>query len=199
VRYFGLDREIAIGKKVKILGKSCFEGCKHLDRIDFEVGSELERIDRSALRGCGSLMWIEIPVSVERIEESSCEGCTRLESCLISRDSSLVAIGERAFANCTSLRSFAVPGHVVEIGSNCFSECIYLYRLRFGSSVLLKRVLGDRSLDDGLEGFGVTVSSGLFKIEMEEGEVKLPFPGWSYIDGDDGEGDSELSLVPEIQ
>jgi hypothetical protein len=76
VRYFGQDREIVVGKKVKILGKSCFEGCKHIDRIDFGLGSELERIGLAALRDCVSLVAIEIPSSVTIIEESSFEGCT---------------------------------------------------------------------------------------------------------------------------
>jgi hypothetical protein len=69
VRYFGLDREIFIGNKFTILGKSCFEDCKHLDRINFEVGSTLERIDRAALRDCSSLPSIEIPATVTVLEE----------------------------------------------------------------------------------------------------------------------------------
>jgi hypothetical protein len=69
------------------------------------------------------------------------------------------------------------------------------------SSESLRRVVGDRSLDNGLGGIGVTVSSGLFRIEIEDGEVELKFPGWSHVYGGDGddEGDSELWLVPDCQ
>jgi hypothetical protein len=109
VRYFGLDPGIVVGKKVKVLGKSCFEGCDRLDRIYFEVDSELERIGTAALRNCSSLSSISIPASVRLFEEGSFEGCDELESCMIDEDSLLVTIGARAFAKCTSLRSFDIP------------------------------------------------------------------------------------------
>jgi hypothetical protein len=193
VRYFGMDREITVGRRIRVLGKSCFEGCKHLDRINSEIGSELERIGEAALRGCESLTVIEIPDSVERIEGASFEGCVELDSCLISQNSSLVTIGARAFAKCTSLRSFDIPPQVGEIGMNCFSECNCLHRLKFMSSESLARILGARSLDECLEEFGATAHSSLFRIDIEDGEVQFEFRGWRYIGGE--EGDLKLSLV----
>jgi hypothetical protein len=188
VRYFGLDREIIIGKQIKVLGKSCFEGCKHLVRIDFEPGSGLARIGADALRDCESLSSIELPASVRIVEEFSFEGCTELEFCIIAKDSSLVTIGEMAFANCTSLRSFYIPQSARGIGSNCFQGCIYLYRITFGSSECLQRVIGDRSLDDALPEFGMIMRSSLFQIDVEDGgvELELDFPGWVSVR--DGEG-----------
>jgi hypothetical protein len=106
-------------------------------------------------------------------------------------------IGCRAFAKCTSLRSFSIPRLVEELGSNCFNESICLYQLRFASSESLKMVIGDESVDDALDKFGVTTSSGLFRIEVEAGEIELKFPGWVSID--DGEGDFEFSLVMDLQ
>jgi hypothetical protein len=172
VRYFGIDREIFVGKNVRVLGKSCLEGCRDIVGIEFESGSALQRIRRSALRDCASLSSIEIPASVEGIEEASFEGCTELQSCVMDRNSSLITIGSRAFAKCASLRSFDVPTEVGEIGSNCFSNCIYLYQLKFRSSESLKRVVGDRPLDDALAEFGVRVDSGLFRIDIEGGELQ---------------------------
>jgi hypothetical protein len=197
VRCFGRNREIIVGRKVKVLGKSCFEGCKHLDRIGFEVGSELESIGPAALRDCDSLVSIEIPVSVTIIEEASFEGCTELESCLMNEDSSLAKISEMAFANCTSLRSFYVPRRIGAIGSNCFNECIYLYQLTFGSSQSLKRVIGDRLLDDALDDIGVSTGSGLFRIGVQDDGVELKFAGWVSLPVN--EGDLHLTLVRDLQ
>jgi hypothetical protein len=197
VRYFGLDREIVIGAKVKVMGKSCFERCKHIDQIDFEPGSELDRIGPAALRDCRSLSSIEIPTSVRIVEESSFEGCTELESCFLNEDSSLVAIGATAFAKCASLRSFDIPGQVGEIGSNCFTKCNYLYRLRFHSSESLKKVIGDRSLDDALGQCGVSADSSLFRIEVDDGGVELQIPGW--VSAQDDDDDSLWMLVRDLQ
>jgi hypothetical protein len=193
VRSFGQDRQIVVGKKVKVLGKSCFEACKLLDKIDFEVGSELERIDPAVLHDCVSLEIVAIPASVAIIGESSFEGCTELGSCLIPRDSKLITLGAKTFAKCISLRSFVVPPLVGEIGSNCFTECIHLYQLKAMPLECLQRVVGARLLDDALYEFGMSGSSSLFRIEIGDGGVRLKFPGWSYVCG--CEEDLDLSLV----
>jgi hypothetical protein len=109
-----------------------FEGSAHLEQILFEVGSELERIERDALRNCYSLSNFDIPASVTIIEESSFEGCMGLESCLIPEDSSLVTIGGQAFAKCTSLRSFSIPRQVVEIGTTVSTNVIICTDSHFG-------------------------------------------------------------------
>jgi hypothetical protein len=197
VRYFGQDGEIAVGKKVKVLRKSCFEGCKHPVHIHFEAGSEVEEIGAAALRDCDSLVSIEIPPSVRIIGEASFKGCTELESCLIAKDSSLVTIGGKAFAKCTSLRSFSIPQQVREIGRNCFRKCIHLNRLKFGSSESLKRVVGNRSLDDAREEFGEDRSATLLRIEVEDGGAGLQFSGWVSVPDDDG--GSHSMLVRDLQ
>jgi hypothetical protein len=83
VKHFGLSRDIHVGKEVKFFRKPCFEGSKQLDEIYFEREIELERIDGSALRDWLSLVRIDIPASVEILEETSFEGCDSLESCMI--------------------------------------------------------------------------------------------------------------------
>jgi hypothetical protein len=196
VRYFGMDQEFVVGKKVKVLGKSCFERCSHLCRIDFETGSELERIGPSALRDCESLPGIEIPPSVTNLGESSFEGCTELKYCVIDEDSSLIAIGAAAFAKCTSLRSFDIPHLIGEIGCSCFGGCLHLYRLRFVSTESMKSVIGRRSLDDALQQFGVIALSMRFRIVVEDGGGGLKFSGWVSVADDDG--DLHLTFVRDL-
>jgi hypothetical protein len=91
---------------------------------------------------------------------------------LIAKDSSLVTIGGRAFEKCistassdTSLRSFYIPRHVSEIGTNCFNKCHYLYLLEFGSSESLKRNVGDMPLDGALNKVVVSEKTGMLRIE----------------------------------
>jgi hypothetical protein len=125
VRYFGLDPGIFVWRKVKVVRNSCFEGCKHLGRIDFETGSELERIGAAALLDCDSLVNIKIPTSVRIVEETSFEVCSELGSCSIDENSLLVTIGAAAFAKTISLMSFCIPRLVGAIDSNCFNECLH--------------------------------------------------------------------------
>jgi hypothetical protein len=197
VRYFGLDREILVGRNVTVLEKSCFGRCKHLGQIDFEIGSELDRIGPAALRGCGWLPRIEIPASVQIIEEGSFEGCDALESCPMSKDSSVIGTSARAFRRCTSLRSFGVPSRVGEIGSNCFTQCLHLSRITFASSESLKRVISDHSLDDAWDRFGFRVTSSPFRVEVDHGGVELKFPGQVSVSG--GDEDLHLTLIRDIQ
>jgi hypothetical protein len=143
------------------------------------------------------LIGIEIPSSVAIFEESSFDGCTELESCLMHEDSSLVTIGARVFANCTLLRSFDISRVADGIGSNAFNQCIHLNRLKFRSLESLKRVVGARSLDDALDEFGVSRNSSLFKIEIDDVEADLRFPGWVSLR--DGDGGLHLTLVPDLQ
>jgi hypothetical protein len=84
----------------------------------------------------------------------------------MAEELSLVTIGAKAFAKCTSLRSFDIPGGVSEIGSNCFDKYLYLDQLKFVSSESLKQIVDDRLLDDVLYEFGVHINSSFFRIDV---------------------------------
>jgi hypothetical protein len=85
------------------------------------------------------------------------------------------------------VRSFSIPRHVGEIGNNCFDECDYLYRLTVRSSDWLKRVVGDRSVEDALNKLGVIASWSRVRIEVEDGGEELNHPGWISSDDDGGD------------
>jgi hypothetical protein len=58
-------------------------------------------------------------------------------------------------------------------------------------------VIGDQSLDDALDKFGVTTSSGLFRIDIEDCELEMKFPGWVSVE--DAERNFGFSLVRDVQ
>jgi hypothetical protein len=61
-------------------------------------------------------------------------------------------------------------------------------------------MIGDRSLDDALEAFGVSVGSSLLRIEIDDCEMYLRFAGSVYAHGDDdNEGVFKLTLMRDIQ
>jgi hypothetical protein len=191
VRYFGIGQEVRVAMNVERLGKSCFESCTNLLRVVFENGSRLRRIGPSAFADCEFLVGIEIPDSVEIIDEFAFKGCRGLESCVISEDSHIVRIEKKAFAKCRSLRSFDFPGTVEEIAEKCFSGCYPLHRLRFWSGEVVRKIIGDVTLDEALEKLGFRDMSSIFRIEVDVGGADFAFPGWSSV----RDGDSHLTLV----
>jgi hypothetical protein len=110
---------------------------------------------------------IEIPASVEVIEEAAFKGCRGLESCVIAGNSSLVRIEKKAFSKCCSLRSFYIPVGVEAIGEKCFNKCYSLHRLRFVSNESVNKFVGDLTLDELLEMIGLDETSSVFRIEFD--------------------------------
>jgi hypothetical protein len=200
VRYLGRELDIFVPKNVEILGKSCFQGCNHIERILFENGSQLRTICRCALASCESLKEIWIPASVEVIGDSAFEMCNGLESCLIGENGNLVRIEKNPFSNCFCLSSFYIPRSVESIGDNCFNKCRSLSRLGFASGESLKTFIGDLNLDEALEKSGLSEISSLFQIEIdvdigiEEGRMDFCFPGWSSV----VDVSSHLVLVQDV-
>jgi hypothetical protein len=194
VRYFGRELKVIVPKQVEILGKSSFEECNQIEELLFENGSKLLRINRSALSGCKSLLRISIPASVEIIESAAFKGCEGVECCVVAENANLVRIANEAFAGCCSLRAFYVPRSVEFIGENCFKSCVSLRRLRFVSGSSLKRLIGNSTLDDGLETFGLGEITILMRIEIEDGEMPDDIGSWSSVP----DSRSHLTLVQDI-
>jgi hypothetical protein len=178
VKSFGLKRRIFIPRDVEVLQDLCFVSFEHLTEVNIESGSKLRMTGRSALSCCESLRRILLPASLSDIEESAFKDCIGLEECSIHKDAILVKIGMKAFAGCCCLRSFYVPRTVDRIGENCFKKCSSLSRLKFGSGDTLKRFANDMTLDEALEHLGVSEISRLFRVEAEDDDFDLSFPGW---------------------
>ena len=104
------------------LPDSCFAGSR-IVRVTFASGSVLKRIGTEAFRGCGQLREIEIPASVEEIEEACFSGCSSLSRVTFACGSAVRRIWKEAFRECRQLREIEIPACVEEIGEGCFCEC----------------------------------------------------------------------------
>jgi hypothetical protein len=181
VKLFGCEPDVIVAANVRVLGESCFQSQDRLQRVIFEHDSKLRTIGRSALAECIELMDIAIPDSVERIEEAAFRECCALEACSMDENACLTKIGKEAFAKCRSLKAFDVPKPVDEIGLKCFSRGQRFNRLRFRSSESMKRILGERTLDQALEDFGFSELWRGLKIEVEDGGKEPVPPGWISV------------------
>lgn len=72
-------------------------------------------------------------VTITAIGDGLFENCTNLQSVSFPKNSSYVRIGERAFAGCTSLKSFKFSNSVTEIDKEAFSGCTSLTSAQLSS------------------------------------------------------------------
>jgi hypothetical protein len=106
VRYLGASQDVHIWKEVVILGKSCFEGCRHVESITFSKESELKRIEELCFHHC-YFKSICIPRTVE-ILCKSCFQCSTIAHVRFESDSRLTDIGESCFELCRAFQIMEV-------------------------------------------------------------------------------------------
>ena len=82
---------------------------------------------------CTYLTSIDIPASVESIEDYAFECCESLTSVKIGNG--VKSIGEDAFMQCTSLTSIDIPASVESIENSAFQYCTSLETVKIGSGV----------------------------------------------------------------
>ena len=142
---------IEIPASVEIIGWSAFQGCTALTTVTFEKGSQLKEIgngkypsDYGAFSDCTSLISIEIPASVEIIEDGAFHGCTALTTVTFEKGSQLKTIGYRAF-NSSGLQSIEIPASVETIRTSAFQGCTALTTVTFETGSQLKTIEGEYS------------------------------------------------------
>lgn len=75
-------------------------------------------------------------MTITAIGDGLFENCTNLQSVSFPKNSSYTKIGERAFAGCTSLKSFKFSNSVTEIGKEAFAGCTALTTAQLSSEVV---------------------------------------------------------------
>ena len=133
-------KSVVIPDSIIEIRHEAFSDCKRLMSISF--GQGLTTIGYHAFYNCISLTEVVIPANVISIEgDYGCgafEGCTGLKKIIIGDDSSDVAvmtIGERAFADCSSLTEVFIGNQVQYIKGSAFSGCTKLKTVTIGTGV----------------------------------------------------------------
>ena len=128
VNYIGSDcfyqcsqlKSIVIPSSVTYLGVNAFKECTALESATFGQGIQLENIPAGCFRGCSSLVGVDIPASVKRIEGDTSNGAFQIsgiqyvnfaENCIVEH------LGTSAFRGCAELTEFVMPNTVTTIGN----------------------------------------------------------------------------------
>ena len=168
---------IEIPASVETIGAHAFLRCHSLAKVTFEKGSKLKEISgygyyvekrypathwHGVFSDC-PITSIEIPASVESIEECAFKGCSQLASVTFEKGSMLKTIGGRVYAynkdNCRygafgaftgcPITSIEIPASVETIEVAAFNLCSQLVSVTFEKGSKLKTI-GGKSVYGGV-------------------------------------------------
>ena len=199
-------QSIEIPASVETIEEAAFQGCTALTTVTFEKGSQLKTIGgmsgpKGAFSECTALTAIEIPASVETIEEAAFFGCTALMTVTFEKGSQLKTIGGDylakiyygAFSDCTALTAIEIPASVETIERAAFQGCTALTTVTFEKGSQLK-TMGRNSFDcsslrlfkigmvtppDAKDAFSSLPSFAILKVPAESVEAYKKARGWS--------------------
>ena len=132
------------GKTYKVTGISdkAFKDNKTLKTI--VIGKNVTTIGRSAFQGCTSLQKVQKAVNVQKIGDKAFYGCKKLTS--MNMSSKLTTIGKYAFYKCTSLNKITIPSKVKKIGAKAFYGCKKLKTITIKTTKLTGKNVGSKAL-----------------------------------------------------
>ena len=175
---------IEIPASVVTIGATAFKGCSSLATVTFESGSKLTTIGGGyyyyssssryyygAFSDCSKLAAIEIPASVETIQDCAFSQCTALEKIEFGENSMLKTIGQRAFYECKIIhRVYASNCSLLtSIGDYAFSSSDEIYLFEIGTAIPPKC---------GTKPFGTVSDYSVLKVPAGCADAYKAATGW---------------------
>ena len=166
------------------IGATAFKGCSSLATVTFESGSKLTTIGGGyyyyssssryyygAFSDCSKLAAIEIPASVETIQDCAFSQCTALEKIEFGENSMLKTIGQMAFYECKIIhRVYASNCSLLtSIGNYAFSSSDEIYLFEIGTAIPPKC---------GTQPFGTVSDYSVLKVPAGCADAYKAATGW---------------------
>ncbi|KAK8841019.1 hypothetical protein M9Y10_027856 [Tritrichomonas musculus] len=141
-------KDIKIPFYIKYIKKFSFDECSSLKKVEFPENSELKIIEDCAFRG-SSIEWINIPSTVEELQEGWCKSLSNLKCVVISpknenykylddaqkiivtkSDKSTDVFDVIVFVS-RDIEEVTIPSYIKRIHSFAFQECRKLKKIEF--------------------------------------------------------------------
>ena len=87
------------------------------------LNNGLKKIGRWCFNNSDNVVSLNIPMTVELIDEYAFYECSNLSDININSDAKLKEIGKLAFSKCVSLESISLPINLEKLGERCFQDC----------------------------------------------------------------------------
>ncbi len=97
--------------------------------IKVTITKDITSVMPYAFTGCRSIQEINLPNTVQSIGRLAFSGCTSLKTLDTGSMSTLVVIGDEAFALCSVIENITIPESVADFGDNVFNYCYRLYEV----------------------------------------------------------------------
>lgn len=110
-------RRIYIGKGIDRIPENAFNGCKELEEV--KITECTQGIGKSAFEKCESIEKIDLS-EVKAIEGYAFYECTKLREVKMSK---VTTIGKYAFGSCKGIKEIEIPETIEEVECSAFNKC----------------------------------------------------------------------------
>lgn len=122
---------LKISDGVKKIGKSAFQGCSKLEKVD--MGNTIETLGDNAFFTSSKIQTLVLSKTVKTIGKWGLRGMSGLVSLTLSDD--LEAVSDGMCWGNTKLKGITIPDKVTTIGENAFASCSAIDTIQLGASV----------------------------------------------------------------
>ncbi|HEY3421490.1 MAG TPA: leucine-rich repeat protein [Methanomassiliicoccales archaeon] len=119
---------VQIQADVRSIGDSAF----YQSGATINIPATVQKIENNAFYGCTGLTAVAIPDGVTTIGSGAFQGCTNLNSLTLDGAISLSSVGSNAFAS-TAIQSVTIPDSVASIGTDAFNNDPALTQIAVGA------------------------------------------------------------------
>ena len=122
--------QLELTKKVRIISRLSFAGCRSLEVVKFN--ENLEEIGYEAFYNCVSLKEAIIPVALKLLGEGAFMDCRNLKKVVLPP---IKVLPKNLFKGCFSLEEIVIPDTVEVIEEGCFHSCTNLKKITFSKNL----------------------------------------------------------------